>query len=104
MAHNPTILAQVLTWVLRWPIEALDQVYGTGRPRRGLSRWSQFGALVFAQLAGRHRWRDVAWALAFQAHAHALALLGLRLPKHATLAEAHARRPVVLYQALLETL
>jgi hypothetical protein len=102
MAHNPTILAQVLTWVLRWPIEALDQVYGTGRPRRGLSRWSQFGALVFAQLAGRHRWRDVACALAFQAHA--LALLGLRLPKHSTLAEAHARRPVVLYQALLETL
>lgn len=48
MAPSPTMLAQVLTWVLRWPIEALDQVYGPGRPRRGLSRWSQCGALVFA--------------------------------------------------------
>jgi Domain of unknown function (DUF4372) len=102
MAHRTTILAQVLTLVSRSQIEALDKAYGTGRPSRGLSRRSQFGALVFAQLAGRHRWRDVACALASQANA--LALLGLRPPKRSTLAEAHARRPVALYQALFETL
>lgn len=102
MVPSLTMLAQVLTWVLRSPIETLDQVYGTGRPRRGLSRWSQCGALVFAQLAERHRWRDVACALASQANA--LALLGLRPPKRSTLAEANARRPVALYQALFETL
>jgi Domain of unknown function (DUF4372) len=101
MAPSPTMLVQVLTWVLRSPIEALDQVYGPGRPRRGLSQWSQCGAFVFATMAGRHRWRDVACALASQAHA--LALLGLRPPKRSTLAEAHARRPVARYQALLET-
>lgn len=48
MAPSPTMLAQVLKLVSRSPIEALDQVYDTGRPRRGLSRWSQCGALVFA--------------------------------------------------------
>jgi len=102
MASSTTILAQVLKLVSRSPIEALDKVYGTGRPSRGLSRWSQCGALVFAQLAGRHRLRDVACALASQANA--LALLGLRPPKRSTRAEANARRPVALYQALFETL
>jgi putative transposase len=102
MAHSTTILAQVLKLVSRSQIEALDKVYGTGRPSRGLSRWSQFGALVFAQLAGRHSLRDVACALASQAYA--LAPLGLRPPKRSTLAEANARRPVALYQALFETL
>src|SRR6266508_3261860 len=92
MARSTTILAQGLKLVSRSQIEALDKVYGPGRPSRGLSRWSQIGALVFAQLAGRHRWRDVARASASQANA--LALLGLRPPKRSTLAEAHARRPV----------
>jgi Domain of unknown function (DUF4372) len=89
MAHSTTILAQVLTLVSRSHIEALDKVHGTGRPSRGLNRWSQFGALVFAQLAGRHSLRDVACALASQANA--LALLGLRPPTRSTLAEANAR-------------
>jgi hypothetical protein len=44
----------------------------------------------------------VAYSLASQANA--LAPLGLRPPKRSTLAEAHARRPVALYQALFATL
>jgi hypothetical protein len=69
MAHRTTILGQVLNLMSRAHIEALDKVHGTGRPRRGLSRWSPCGALVFAQLAGRHSLRDVAYALASQANA-----------------------------------
>ena len=103
MAHSTTILGQVLKLISRSQIEALDKVHGTGRPHmRGLSRWSQFGALVFAQLAGRHSLRDVAYSLASQADA--LAPLGLRPPKRSTLAEANARRPMALYQALFATL
>jgi hypothetical protein len=102
MAHRTTILGQVLKLMSRSHIEALDKVHGTGHPRRGLSRWSQFGALVFAPLAGRHRVRDVADSLASQANA--LAPLGLRPPKRSTLAEANARRPVALSQALFATL
>ena len=74
MAHSTTILGQVLKLMARSHIEALDKVHGTGRPHRGLSRWSQVGVLVFAQLAGRHSLRDVAYSLASQANA--LAPLG----------------------------
>lgn len=102
MAHGHTVLAQVLQLIPRAQIEALDQVHGTGRASRVLSRWSQFGALVFAQLAGRHSLRDVVCSLAAQAHA--LAPLGLRPPQRSTLAEANARRPAVLCQELFTML
>jgi hypothetical protein len=38
MTHGRTVLAQVLQLIPRSPIEALDQVHGTGRPSRVLSR------------------------------------------------------------------
>jgi hypothetical protein len=102
MAHGNTILAQVLKLISRPQIELLEPVHGTGRPSRVLSRWSQFGALVFAQLAGRHSLRDVVSSLASQAQA--LAPLHLMPPKRSTLAEANERRPAALYQALFFTL
>jgi len=67
-----------------------------------LSRWSQFGALVFAQLAGRHRLRDVVTSMA--SPSDALAPLGLTPPKRSTLAEAHERRPAALDHSLFATL
>jgi hypothetical protein len=82
VAHGNSILAQVVEMVPQPQIESLDHAYGTGRPSRALSRWSQFGALVFAQGAGRHSLRDVVSALASQAHA--LAPLGLKPPKRST--------------------
>ncbi len=102
MTHGTIILGQVLKMIPRSHIESLDNAYGTGRPSRVLSRWSQFGALVFAQLAGRHSLRDVVHALASQAKA--LTPLGLTAPKRSTLAEANERRPAALYQALFATL
>jgi Transposase DDE domain/Domain of unknown function (DUF4372) len=102
MVHGNTILAQVLKLISRPQIDLLEQVHGTGRPSRVLSRWSQFGALVFAQLAGRHSLRDVVSSLASQAQA--LAPLRLMPPKRSTLAEANERRPAALYQALFCTL
>lgn len=102
MAHGNTVLAQVLPLIPSSQSEALDKVHGTGRPSRVLSRWSQFGALVFAQLAGRHSLRDVVCSLVAQANA--LAPLGLRPPQRSPLAEANARRPAALYQELFTTL
>jgi hypothetical protein len=102
MSRGNIVLAQVLQLIPRSQIEALEKVHGTGRPSRVLSRWSQFGALVFAQLAGRHSLRDVVCSLAAQANA--LAPLGLRPPQRSTLAEANARRPAALYQELFTTL
>jgi hypothetical protein len=102
MAHGHTILAQVLKMTPRSHIESLDKEHGTGRQSRVLSRWSQFGALLFAQLAGRHSLRDVVHCMAAQAGA--LAPLGLTPPKRSTLAEANNRRPATLYHTLFLTL
>jgi Transposase DDE domain/Domain of unknown function (DUF4372) len=102
MAHGNTILAQVLKLIPKAQINSLDKEYGTGRPSRVLSRWSQLGALVFAQLAGRQSLRDVVTSLASQAKA--LAALGLTPPRRSTLAEANERRPAALYRALFLTL
>ena len=102
MTHGTSILGQVLKMMPRAQIESLDNEYGTGRPSRVLSRWSPFGTLVFAQLAGRQSWRDVVTTMASQSTA--LAPLGLTPPQRSTLAEANARRPATLYQTLLATL
>ena len=102
MSHGTIILGQVLKLMPRAHVESLDKTYSTGRPSRVLSRWSQFGALVFAQLAGRHSLRDVVTAMASQSEA--LALLGVTPPKRSTLAEANERRPAALYQSLFTTL
>jgi hypothetical protein len=83
-------------------VESLDKTHSTGRPSRVLSRWSQFGALVFAQLAGRHSLRDVVTAMASQSEA--LAPLGVTPPKRSTLAEANERRPAALYHSLFAAL
>ena len=101
MIHGTPILGQVLKLMPRAHIESLDKTYSTGRPSRVLSRWSQFGALVFAQLAGRHSLRDVVTAMASQSEA--LAPLGVSPPKRSTLAEANERRPAALYQSLFAT-
>jgi hypothetical protein len=102
VAHGNTIFAQVLKMIPRSHIESLDNEHGTGRRSRSLSRWSQFGALVFAQLAGRHSLRDVVQCMAAQAGA--LAPLRLTPPKRSTLAEANNRRPATLYHTLFITL
>jgi Transposase DDE domain len=101
MAHRNTILAQVLTLSSRPPSAWLEPVHGTGRPSRVLSRWSQFGALGCAPLAGRHRLRDVVSSLASQANARAP--LHLMPPKRSTLAAANERRPAALSQPRLFT-
>jgi hypothetical protein len=100
--YGTPILGQVLTLMPRAHIESLDKTSSTGRPSRVLSRWSQCGAQVFAQLAGRHSLRDVVTAMA--SPSEALALLGVSPPTRSTLAEANERRPAALYQSLFASL
>ena len=102
MTNGTIILGQVLKLMPRSYVESLDKTSSTGRPSRVLSRWSPFGALVFAQLAGRHSLRDVVTSMA--SPSEALASLGVTPPKRSTLAEAHERRPAALYQSLFATL
>jgi hypothetical protein len=101
MAHGHTILAPVLRMPPRSHLESLDKEHGPGRQSRVLSRWSPFGALIFAPRAGRHSLRDVVHCLAAQAGA--LAPLGLTPPQRSTLAEANNRRPATRYHTLVLT-
>ena len=101
MIHGTPMLGHVLKRMPRAPIESLDNTSSTGRPSRVLSRWSQFGALVFAQWAGRHSLRAVVTAMA--SPSAALAPLGVRPPQRSTLAEANERRPAARYQSLCAT-
>ena len=100
--HGTIILGHVLTLMPRLHGGSWDQTSSTGRPSRGLSRWSPFGALVFAQRAGRHSQRDVVTSMA--SPSDALAPLGMTPPQRSTRAEATERRPAALYPSLLATL
>ena len=53
-SHGYRILAQVLTLIPRPDMQSLDNAYGADRARQAPSRWSQFDALICAQLTGRH--------------------------------------------------
>jgi hypothetical protein len=102
VTHGTIILGHVLKLMPRAHIELWDKTSSTGRPSRVLSRWSPCGALVFAQLAGRHSLRDVVTSMA--SPSEALASLGVTPPQRSTLAEANERRPAALYHSLFATL
>ena len=53
-SHGYRILAQVLILIPRPDMQSLDNAYGADRARQAPSRWSQFDALICAQLTGRH--------------------------------------------------
>ena len=50
MAHNNTVLAQVLKLVPRHEFESLARKHKSGRMSRNMTRWSQFVAMGMAQL------------------------------------------------------
>jgi hypothetical protein len=100
--HGTLIPGQVVKLMPRAHVESWDKAQSTGRPSRVLSRWRPCGALVFAPLAGHHRLREVATAMA--SPSEGLALLGVTPPQRSTLAAAQARRPAALYHSLLATL
>lgn len=65
---------------------------------RKLSCWTQFVALLYAQLGNRQSLRDLTMAFNSQANYHYH--LGVKPIKRATLAEANESRPVALYEEL----
>jgi Domain of unknown function (DUF4372)/Transposase DDE domain len=102
VSHGTISLGHVLKLMPRAQVASWDQIHRTGRPSRVLRRWSPCGALVCAQVAGRHSLRDVVTAMA--SPSAALALLGVPPPQRSTLAEANERRPAALDQSRFTTL
>jgi len=84
--------------VPRHAFDRLAAQHHRGAALRRMSRWSQFVALVVAQLAGRHSLRDVATSL--RAQRARLYHLGARVPARSSLARVNAEQPHQLYEAL----
>ncbi|NKC11227.1 MAG: DUF4372 domain-containing protein [Gammaproteobacteria bacterium] len=59
LSHNNSVFSQLLKLISRYEFETLAKTYHKGRVLRTMSRWSQFVALSFTQLAGRCSLRDI---------------------------------------------
>ena len=102
MHHHNTLLHDLGKAMPRWRFEQLAERSAADRRVRTLPCWSQFVALVFAQLAGITSLRELIAALA--SHANHAYHLGLGPIRRSTLAEANSKRPLALYQAVLLSL
>lgn len=98
MAHNNTLLSQILKLVPRHEFESLAKQHHSGRAFRKASRWSQFVAMTVAQLSGRNSLRDTVDSLSSQAHR--LYHLGCSKLSRSTLSRINEEKPYELYQAL----
>ncbi len=79
-------------------IESLARRHHSGRKFRSASRWSQFVALMMAQLSGRNSLRDV--ILNLSAQTHRLYHLGCTPLTRSNLSRINENKPYTLYEAL----
>ena len=100
MAHSNTVLHQMLKFIDRHDFQKIENDHRPQRRFRSLSRWGQFTAMLFAQVAGRVSLRDIADSL--QAHAGRLYHLGINKVKKSTLADANNKRSADFFQAFFE--
>ena len=98
MAHNNTLLSQILKLVPRHEFESLAKTHHSGRAFRKASRWSQFVTMTVAQLSGRNSLRDTVESLSSQAHR--LYHLGCSKLSRSTLSRINEDKPYELYQAV----
>ena len=76
MAHNNTVLSQMLQLLPRHVFEHQVETHGWQGPKpRKLSYWSQLVAMLYAQLSGKKSLRDLVFSL--KRHQRKLYHLGL---------------------------
>ena len=103
MAHHNTILSQITTLFPRHEFERLAKIHHRGQKFRSCNRWSQFLAMMIAQLSGRKSLGD----LIGQYQGPRDASLPPRDEdnlKSATLARFNEKQPHELYQELFSSL
>ena len=101
MGHSNTVLSQLLNLIDRHDFQKLEkEQFRPQRKYRSLSRWSQFTAMMFAQITGRASLRDITDSL--QTQASRLYHLGMASVKKSTLADANNSRPAEFFQAFFE--
>ncbi len=102
MAHNNTVLKQLIAFLPRYEFDTLAKVHHAGQKFRSYNRWSQFLALLIGQLSGRKSLRDITDNL--KAQGKQLYHLGMKKTCKATLARVNAEQPASLYQMLFAKL
>ena len=98
MAHNNTILGQMLKMFARHEFEKAVSETGTEYHSRGFSSWNHFVAMLFGQLAGQDSLRGIEAGLATQAQ-H-LYHLGVKPVHRSTLAYANEHRSHELFKKI----
>lgn len=98
MAHCNTIINQVAKLFSRHEFESLAEKHHCGQKLRKFTRWTQFLALMFAQLTSRKSLRDLEENL--KAQKDKLYHLGMVGTSRATLARVNEKQPAALFEAV----
>lgn len=98
MQYQSTVFGQLLKAVPRGWFEREARRHRSGRAKRSLSPWGHLVTMVLAQLSGTRSLRDLERML--ECHPGVLSHLGLGRVARSTLADANARRPAALFEAV----
>lgn len=98
MAHNNTILRQIVAFLPRHEFEALAKEHHVGQKFRSFNRWSQFMGMFIGQLSGRKSLRDLVMNMAAQSNK--LYHLAIKPFSRATLARVNEQQPASLFEAV----
>jgi len=98
VAHNNTILSQLLSLIPRHVFAQIERQHPTARKTRTFSRWNQFVCLAFIHLAARHSMRDGIRNLAV--NAKKLYHLGAKPVARSTFSDANKTRSADFFQSL----
>src|SRR4051812_16871116 len=102
MHHKNTVLHGLLKVIPRWRFDRLVKERRGDYRDRSLSFWNQFGALIYAQVAGIQSLRDLVTSLGTQSGV--LYHLGMQPVARSTLSDANRDRPASIFAALFDVL
>jgi putative transposase len=102
MSHCNTVLSQIVRIFPRHEFQSLANQHHAGQKFRSFTRWTQFVAMLTAQLSGRCSLRDVVDNLAVQGQK--IYHLGIKAFSRATLARCNEHQPHTLYEELFQRL
>lgn len=66
MAHNNTILRQIVVFLPRHEFDSLAKDYHLSQKFRPFTRWTQFMVMLIGKLSGRKSLRDIVMNVAAQ--------------------------------------
>ena len=98
VAHYNTILHQLTSIFPRHDFEKLAKIHHHGQKFRSFNRWSQFLAMMIAQVSGLKSLRDISDNL--QSQGTQIYHLGMKQTSRATLARVNEKQPNDLYKCM----